>query len=167
MVPASMSQATVPAQRETATVGPSVGELLATPTLGMTLVAGAAGLGRRVSWAHVSELGDPTPWLQGSELLMTVGLAVPRRAQDQRSYVRLLDESGVAGLAISEELFAPSISKAMREEADVRGFPIVRVSLQVPFITIAQEVAAHTQVAAQARLATLLRLFGTLRGVAA
>jgi purine catabolism regulator len=133
----------------------------------MTLVAGATGCDRRVSWAHVSELSDPTPWLQGSELLMTIGLAVPKRPAEQRAYVRLLDDAGVAALAVSDELFAPPISKAMRDEADACAFPVVTVSLQVPFIAIAQEVAAHTQVAAQARLATLLRLFGTLRNVAA
>lgn len=155
------------APRETTTVGPTVAELVATPTLGLTLVAGTNGCGRRVSWAHVSELSDPTPWLQGSELLMTIGLAVPKRPAEQLAYVRLLDDGGVAALAVSDELFAPPISKAMRDEADARGFPVLTVSLQVPFIAIAQEVAAHTQVAAQARLATLLRLFGTLRNVAA
>lgn len=153
--------------RETPTVGPTVAELVATPTLGMTLVAGADGVDRRVSWAHVSELSDPTPWLQGSELLMTIGLAVPKRPAEQRAYVQLLDTGGVAALAVSDELFSPPISKAMRDEADTRGFPLITVSLQVPFIAIAQEVAAHTQVEAQARLATLLRLFGTLRNVAA
>ena len=155
------------APRETTTVGPTIAELVATPTLGMTLVAGASGIERRVSWAHVSELSDPTPWLQGSELLMTIGLGVPTRPAEQRAYVRLLDDGGVAALAVSDELFTPPISKAMRDEADARAFPILTVSLQVPFIAIAQEVAAHTQVAAQARLATLLRLFGTLRRVAA
>jgi len=158
---------TATALPETTTVGPTVAELVATPTLGMTLVAGKKGIDRRVSWAHVSELSDPTPWLQGSELLMTIGLAVPKRPAQQRAYVRLLDDGGVSALAISDELFAPPISKAMRDEADGRGFPIVTVSLQVPFVAIAQEVAAHTQVAAQARLARLLRLFGTLRRVAA
>ena len=162
-----MGRAAPLAPRETTTVGPTVAELLATPTLGMTLVAGASGCDRRVSWAHVSELSDPTPWLQGSELMMTIGLAVPKRPSGQRAYVRLLDDAGVAALAVSDELFAPPISKAMRDEADARRFPIITVSLQVPFIAIAQEVAAHTQVAAQARLATLLRLFGTLRNVAA
>ena len=155
------------ALRDTTIVGPTVAELVATPTLGMTLVAGAGGSDRRVSWAHVSELADPTPWLQGSELLMTIGLAVPQDPDEQRAYIRLLDDGGVAALAVSDELFAPILSKVMREEADARGFPLVTVSLQVPFIAIAQEVAAHTQVGAQARLATLLRLFGTLRNVAA
>lgn len=158
---------TATAPREATTVGPTVAEVVATPTLGMTLVAGASGSGRRVSWAHVSELSDPTPWLQGSELLMTIGLAVPKLPVEQRAYVRLLDGAGVAALAVSDELFAPPISKAMRDEADAHGFPIITVSLQVPFIAIAQEVAAHTQVGAQARIAILLRLFGTLRRVAA
>lgn len=147
--------------------GPTVGELVATPTLGLTLVAGADGLDRRVAWAHVSELADPTPWLQGSELLMTTGIAVPERAVQQRAYVSLLDDRGVAALAVSEDLLAPPLSKAMRSEADRRGFPLVTVALQVPFMAISQEVAAHNQVAAQRRMASLLRLFGTLRGVAA
>ena len=167
MVLRHMGRNAAVAPRETTTVGPTIAELVATPTLGMTLVAGARGSKRRVSWAHVSELSDPTPWLQGTELLMTIGLAVPKRPAEQRAYVRLLDEGGVAALAVSDKLFTPPISKAMRDEADAREFPIITVSLQVPFIAIAQEVAAHTQVAAQARLATLLRLFGTLRRVAA
>lgn len=148
------------------TSGPTVAELVATSTLGLTLVAGASGVDRRVRWAHVSELADPTPWLQGSELLMTTGMAVPERAADQRLYVRLLDDHGVAALAVSEELLAPPLSRSMLAEADRRGFPIVTVSLQVPFIAISQEVAAQNQVVAQRRLAAILRLFGTLRGVA-
>jgi PucR family transcriptional regulator, purine catabolism regulatory protein len=153
--------------REVSTVGPTVAELVATPTLGMSLVAGEGGASRRVSWAHVSELSDPTPWLQGSELLLTTGLAVPKRADEQRRYVRLLNDAGVTALAVSEKLYTPRLSKTMLAEAEELSFPILRVSLQVPFIAIVQEVAAHTQVAAQARLVSLLRLFGTLRSVAA
>ncbi len=147
-------------------IGPTVAQLVATPTLGLKLVAGGKGLDRPVAWAHVSELEDPTPWLQGSELLMTTGIAVPQQPARQRAYVGLLDDHGVAALAVSEELLAPPLSKAMLAEANRRAFPIVTVSLQVPFIAISQEVAAHNQVVAQRRLATILRLFGTLRGVA-
>lgn len=159
-----MSNAVTAAAEQAA--GPTVADLVATPTLGLTLVAGSAGADRQVGWAHVSELEDPTPWLQGSELVMTTGIAVPERPAKQRAYVALLDEHGVSALAVSEELLAPPLSKAMLAEADRRAFPILTVSLQVPFIAISQEVAAHNHVTAQRRLAAVLRLFGTLRGVA-
>ena len=56
----------------------TVEQLMQSPALQMRLLAGASGLGRRVAWAHVSELEDPSPWLAGAELIMTTGLGFPR-----------------------------------------------------------------------------------------
>jgi PucR family transcriptional regulator, purine catabolism regulatory protein len=56
----------------------TVAELIALPHLGLEVVAGIAGLEREVGWAHVCELEDPLPWLEGGELVMTTGMAVPR-----------------------------------------------------------------------------------------
>ena len=44
------------------------------PGLGLGLAAGAAGADNPIGWVHVSELPDPTPWLEGGELLITTGL---------------------------------------------------------------------------------------------
>ena len=44
--------------------------------LGLTVAAGADGLANEVAWLHVSELDDPTPFLEGGELLLTTGLGV-------------------------------------------------------------------------------------------
>ena len=117
-------------------------DLLRSPALQLRLIAGAGGTGRRVSWAHVSELEDPTPWLSGAEMIMTTGMAVPRGGEAQRIYLERLDDAGVACLALSEGLFVPPVTPAMLTAADRRGFPIVEVPIPVPFITIAQEVAA-------------------------
>ena len=38
----------------------------------------AAAIDRPLSWVHVSELADPTPFLEGGELLLTTGLALRR-----------------------------------------------------------------------------------------
>jgi Purine catabolism regulatory protein-like family len=54
-----------------------VEDLLRSPALQLRLVAGESGTSRRVAWAHVSELEDPTPWLFGSEMIMTTGIAIP------------------------------------------------------------------------------------------
>src|SRR5690348_13767331 len=56
----------------------TVEDLLRSPALQLRLIAGEAGVSRRVAWAHVSELEDPTPWLSGAELIMTTGMALAR-----------------------------------------------------------------------------------------
>ena len=82
----------------------TVRELLETPHLGLSLVAGKGGLDREVTWAHVCELEDPVPWLEGGEIVLTTGIAVPSEPDDQRAYIRRMAEGGVAALAVSQDL---------------------------------------------------------------
>ncbi len=144
-------------------MGITVKELLTTSHLGLSLVAGGGGLGRQVTWAHVSELEDPAPWLEGGELVMTTGMGVPEAPVRQRDYVARMDEAEIAALAISRDLYAPPITEEMKAEADRRAFPVLEVSIEVPFVAIAHAVAAATQGDAQRRLLTHLRIFDTLR----
>jgi purine catabolism regulator len=44
---------------------------VAVPSLKLTTLTGETVLSRRIQWAHVRELVDPTPFLEGGELLMT------------------------------------------------------------------------------------------------
>jgi PucR family transcriptional regulator, purine catabolism regulatory protein len=144
-----------------------VEDLLRSPALQLRLIAGAGGTARRVSWAHVSELEDPTPWLSGAEMIMTTGMAIPHGGEAQRAYLERLDDSGVACLALSEGLFVPPVIPALLATADSRGFPIVEVPIPVPFITIAQEVAAAVQMDNAQRLNAQLQVFGAVRWLAA
>jgi purine catabolism regulator len=144
----------------------TLADLVDNPTLGLRVIAGGAGLHRSVSWAHVSELEDPTPWLQGSELIMTTGLGVPHEGAAQRKYIARMDDYGVAGLAVSERLFMPRLQQEFLDEAERRAFPVVEVAITVPFIAISQEVAAANQALLQRRLQSHVRIFATLRSVA-
>ena len=54
----------------------TVRDIAALPGLALELAAGADGLGNAIRWVHVSELADPTPWLEGGELLITTGLGI-------------------------------------------------------------------------------------------
>src|SRR3990172_8112911 len=54
----------------------TVQDIAAMPGLRLTVAAGAEGLGNQVTWLHVSELSDPTQFLQGGEFLLTTGLGV-------------------------------------------------------------------------------------------
>ncbi|HEY5847659.1 MAG TPA: PucR family transcriptional regulator ligand-binding domain-containing protein [Microlunatus sp.] len=141
----------------------TVERLLQSPVLQLEVLAGTSGLGRRVAWAHVSELEDPTPWLTGAELIMTTGLGFPRTATQQRDYLRRLDDGGVAALAVTTHLHMPPITRTALLEAERRGFPILEVPLSVPFIAIAQEVAAGVQADSIQRLNAQLQVFGAVR----
>ena len=58
----------------------TVAALVAAPSLGLEVVAGRAGLDRAIDAAAVSELTEPGPWLQGGELLLTIGLLLDESA---------------------------------------------------------------------------------------
>jgi PucR family transcriptional regulator, purine catabolism regulatory protein len=144
-----------------------VEDLLRSPALQLRLIAGEWGTSRRVAWAHVSELEDPTPWLFGSEMIMTTGIAIPASAERQRAYLERLDDAGVACLALSEQLHVPPLTDAFLAAADQRGFSVVEVPLAVPFMAISQEVAAAVQVNTGQRLNAQLQVFGAVRWLAA
>lgn len=145
----------------------TVDDLVDSPALRLRVLAGAAGLGRSVSWAHVSELEDPTPWLLGAEVIMTVGFAVPRGAAEQRAYLERLDDAGVSALALSVQLHVPPLHQEFLDAADERAMPVLEVPLAVPFIAVVQEVAAAVQQDARQRLGAQLQVFGALRWLAA
>ncbi|MEU6430896.1 PucR family transcriptional regulator ligand-binding domain-containing protein [Microbispora sp. NPDC046973] len=144
----------------------TVEDLLRSPALQLRVLAGERGTGRSVSWAHVSELEDPTPWLLGAEVIMTTGIGVPKSAAAQRAYLERLDDAGVAALALSAGLHVPPLRRAFLDAAEERGFPVLEVPLAVPFIAIAQEVAAAVQEDARQRLGAQLQVFGALRWLA-
>src|SRR3712207_8130033 len=51
--------------------------------------AGKDGASRPIRWAHVSELGDPTPFLRGGEVLLTTGLGMRGGPRGDRKSTRL------------------------------------------------------------------------------
>ncbi|GAA4218148.1 PucR family transcriptional regulator [Streptosporangium album] len=144
----------------------TVEDLTRFPALQLRVMAGEAGLTRSVSWAHVSELDDPTPWLLGAEVIMTTGMAIPRSATRQRAYLERLDDAGVSALALSAQLHVPPLHEAFFAAAEERGMPVLEVPLAVPFIAIAQEVAAAVQEDPGQRLGAQLQVFGALRWLA-
>ncbi|MGH9297569.1 MAG: PucR family transcriptional regulator ligand-binding domain-containing protein, partial [Acidimicrobiales bacterium] len=141
----------------------TVGSLLEIEHLGLSLEAGASGLGRSLLWAHVCEIADPRPWLEGGELIMTTGMAVPRQARAQVAYVDRLCEAGVAGLGVAEGMSSPPLTAAMRERADEAGLPILRVSYEVPFIAISRVVFAANHETFERRMLRTLTIFDSLR----
>ena len=56
---------------------PSVRAVTELPGLGLRRLAGPDGRDRPVRWVAVSELEDPTPFLDGGELLLSTGMRLP------------------------------------------------------------------------------------------
>lgn len=126
-------------------------------------IAGESGLGNEISWAHASELEDPTPWLFGGELLMSTGMGVPVGETEQLNYLQRLASHGLSGLVVADDLGVPPIHATVRETADRLAFPVLRAHLGIPFITIAQEVASVVQRLSSARVKAQLDVFGAIR----
>jgi len=121
----------------------TVAEIAALPGLGLELAAGAAGAGNVIRWVHVSELPDPTPWLEGGELLITTGLGVGELPHPQREYVRRLSGHGLAGLAFGVGFGWGEPPEALADEAEQLDFPLLTVPYEVPFIALTKAIAAQ------------------------
>ncbi len=123
----------------------TVGELSVNAELRLELVAGRAGSDREIDAAAVSELRDPSPWLQGGELLLTIGLLLPHTVSGCREYLHRLDDVGVraVGLGLGADLRFQGAPAYLAEAAEEVGMPLLTVPDGVPFIAVTKAVFAH------------------------
>ncbi|WP_435592685.1 PucR family transcriptional regulator ligand-binding domain-containing protein [Nocardia sp. bgisy118] len=118
----------------------TVRQLVADPTLRITLRAGAEHADRELSWAHVSELDDPAAFLSGGELLLTTGVALSDSDEEIANWVRRLVAAGVAALGFGVGLRYDDVPAAVLDTARAEGLPLVEVPLEVPFILLEKAV---------------------------
>ncbi|NTY60449.1 PucR family transcriptional regulator [Mycolicibacterium sphagni] len=121
-------------------MGMTVRRLMASPTLGLSLAGGGAGIDRVITWAHAIELPDPRPWLSGGELVMTTGLQLPDDDAGQYQYLTGLAESGCAAVAFDTGCRFSQVPGSIREAADEVGIPVLAVAPTTPFIAISHAV---------------------------
>lgn len=112
--------------------------LLATDSLGLRLLGGEAELDRTVTGVMTTDLRDPSRYLSGGELVLT-GLAWRRSSEDSESFVRIVDEAGVAGLAAGEaELGA--VPDDLIVACAKHRLPLFAVTEAVAFATITEHI---------------------------
>jgi purine catabolism regulator len=131
--------------------------------LGLTVHGGRDGLDAPVRWAHVSELEDPLPFLEGGELILTGGLPLSNKASQQVEYLRRLHAGGVAGLMVSHGPHAPRLTRRMIDEADRLRFPLLELPTETPYIDVVKLVAAANEQDTHQRLMKHLQIFETLQ----
>ncbi|GAB7003306.1 hypothetical protein JCM18899A_07770 [Nocardioides sp. AN3] len=122
--------------------GVTVRDLVELRYLQATLLAGEAGLDRRVSWAHVSDAFDPWNWLEPGDLVLTCGYIVPADPEAQVLFVEKMAAAGLSGIVIGEDDRRPHLSAEMFAAADRVGFPLIDGAHTVGFAQYVRFVAA-------------------------
>ena len=120
----------------------SVRDVVELRHLQATLLAGEAGLDRKVSWAHVSDAFDPWNWLEPGDLVLTCGYIVPAEPSAQVQFVENMVEAGLSGIVIGEDERRPHLSDEMLATADRVGFPVIDGAHAVGFAQYVRFVAA-------------------------
>ncbi|MFG2125263.1 PucR family transcriptional regulator [Streptomyces sp. NPDC048710] len=122
---------------------PTLASLVHHSALKLTVRAGEDRLDVPVRWAHVSELADPVPYMEGGELLLITALKLDAEDPEaMRRYVKRLVGAGVVGLGFAVGVNYDEIPKALVDAAEEEGLPLLEVPRRTPFLAISKAVSA-------------------------
>jgi purine catabolism regulator len=108
------------------------------------VVAGTDGLGARVRWVHVLELADAAHLLQGGELVLTTGVALPTEPTLLARYATDLAAAGISALAVElGRRYVESLPAALISAAAGSGLTLVALEREVSFVEITEAVHAR------------------------
>ena len=117
----------------------TVRTVLDMPALDLVLRAGRTAIYAPVRWVAVTELADPTPYLDGGELVLTTGLRLSDR--EWAPFVGRLVSAHVSALGLGVGLTHDRVPKALVEAAENAGLPLIEVPEPTPFIAISRAVS--------------------------
>lgn len=100
-----------------------------------------------VRWVATSELADPTPFLQGGEVLLTTGLGTADRDAEWAPYVARLVETGVAALGLGVGLTHEAVPAGLVAACRDRGLNLFVVPRPTAFVAVSRAVAALLETA--------------------
>ncbi|SES06731.1 purine catabolism regulatory protein [Streptomyces sp. yr375] len=122
---------------------PTLASLVHHSALKLTVRAGGDALDVPVRWAHVSELADPVPYMEGGELLLITALKLDAEdPQAMRRYVKRLVKAGVVGLGFAVGVAYEETPTALVDAAEEEGLPLLEVPRRTPFLAISKAVSA-------------------------
>ncbi|MET9734013.1 PucR family transcriptional regulator [Streptomyces sp. NPDC006458] len=122
---------------------PTLASLVHHSALKLTVRAGEDRLDVPVRWAHVSELADPVPYMEGGELLLVTALKLDAEdPETMRRYVRRLAGAGVVGLGFAVGVNYDEIPEALVDACAREGLPLLEVPRRTPFLAITKAVSA-------------------------
>jgi purine catabolism regulator len=129
---------------------PTVADLLSLDVIrrgSPQVVAGADGVTARVRWVHVLELADAAHLLQGGELVLTTGVALPAEPALLARYAADLASAGGNGVsALAVELgrrYVGTLPGALVRAAADSGLTLIAFEREVSFVEITEAVHAR------------------------
>lgn len=105
---------------------------------GARIVAGHAGRGRTVRWAHSAELADIAPLLRGGDLLLSTGIAMPDTPEELHTFASSLYEARVAGVVLELGRRWQEAPHSLIATCDELGLPLVVIARETPFAAVTQ-----------------------------
>lgn len=124
----------------------TVGDLLAVPELALAPVH-LSPAGTEVRWVATSELVDPTPYLEGGEVLLTTGLETAEWAEEWQEYVERLVGAGVAALGLGVGLTHERTPESLRQSCEDLGFNLFEVPRRTTFVAVSRTAATMIEAA--------------------
>lgn len=137
--------------------------LLDRPRLQLTVIGGASGLDREISWAHASDLPDPWDWLGPGELLLTNGLGIGSSPGAQVPFADQLARIGASGLVVGLGTGGAPVTPELALRAGELGLPLLTVPYSVRFSDIVRAVAEANDGQASERLGDVAQFYDLLR----
>lgn len=112
----------------------TLSNVLRQPDLRLTLLTDdESALSRPVAGAHSIEIAFPSRWLPKDWIMLTTGLRLRGRRDEQRKLITELHENGQAALGWGVGLVVQQVPRAILDEANARGFPVFRIPIEIPF----------------------------------
>ena len=120
----------------------TVAQVLGLDGLGLHLVA-AGDTTLPVSWVATSELADPTPYLDGGEIVLFTGVNSPPDGPAWADYAGRLADRGVValGMGVGKHLSWDQVPAELVEAARGAALTLFSVPQPTPFLRIIQAVA--------------------------
>lgn len=94
-----------------------------------------------VRWVATSELVDPSPYLEGGELLLTTGLSTSGWRREWEAYVQRLVGAGVVALGLAIGLTHPRSPAALVRACERHGLNLLEVPRATPFVAVSRATA--------------------------
>ncbi len=91
-----------------------------------------------VTGVHVSELADPTPYLDGGELVLTTGVPFAVRGAHPDAYAARLAARGIGGLALGLGEGFDAVPAGLAEACRTHDVPLLVVPAGAPFQRVAR-----------------------------
>src|SRR6266508_1889465 len=101
--------------------------------------------GAEVRWVATSELADPSPYLEGGEVLLTTGLETAGWGREWAPYVRRLAGAGVVAVGLAAELTHDTSPEPLLAACRHEGVALFEVPRDTTFVAISRATAGLLQ----------------------